>query len=62
MNKKTVVLGASPNPSRYSYLAVTGLQAHGHTVIPIGRRQGQINGDQIITELILNQKNGKTFE
>ena len=50
MNKRTVVLGASPNPSRYSYLAVTRLRAHGHTVIPIGRRRGQINGEEIINE------------
>jgi predicted CoA-binding protein len=50
MDKKTLVLGASPNPSRYSYLAVTRLKAHGHTVIPIGRRQGQINDEEIINE------------
>ncbi len=50
MNKKTVVLGASLNPSRYSYLAVNRLLAHGHEVIPIGKRQGKINGTDIITE------------
>ena len=50
MNKTTVVLGASPNPSRYSYLAVNRLQAHGHSVIPIGRKRGQINGEEIINE------------
>jgi predicted CoA-binding protein len=72
MSKRTVVLGASPNPSRYSYLAVTRLQAHGHMVIPIGRRQGQINGEQIITEsrqienvdtitLYLNAQNQKQY-
>ena len=48
MNKRTVVLGASPNSSRYSYLAVMRLQAHGHTVMPIGRKRGQINGEEII--------------
>ncbi len=50
MNKKTVVLGASSNPSRYSYLAVNRLVAHGHSVIAVGRKQGQINGTQIITD------------
>ena len=39
MNKKTVVFGASPNPSRYSYLAVNRLLAHGHDVIPIGEEK-----------------------
>jgi predicted CoA-binding protein len=51
MNKKTVVLGASANPSRYSFLAVTRLIAHGHTVIPIGKKKGKINNEEIITEL-----------
>ena len=35
MSKKTVVLGASENPSRYSYLAVNKLRAYGHTVVAI---------------------------
>jgi predicted CoA-binding protein len=47
MNKKTVVLGASTNPSRYSYLAVNRLVAHGHTVIAIGRKTGMIDNTQI---------------
>ena len=50
MNKKTVVLGASENSSRYSYLAVNRLMAHGHDVIPIGKRKGKINNINIITE------------
>lgn len=40
--KKTVVLGASPNPDRYSYLAVSRLAANGHPVIAIGNRDAQI--------------------
>ena len=54
MNKKTVVLGASPNPSRYSYLAVTRLMAHGHNVIPIGRKICRIHDAEIITEAIID--------
>jgi predicted CoA-binding protein len=45
--KKTVVLGASENPSRYSYLAVRKLTNHGHPVVAIGRRKGKI-GDTVI--------------
>lgn len=36
--KKTLVLGASDNPSRYSYLAVQRLRNHGHPVVAIGRK------------------------
>ena len=41
-NKKTLVLGASVNPSRYSYLAVNKLRAKGHEVIAIGKREGKV--------------------
>ncbi|MBC7874457.1 MAG: CoA-binding protein [Ferruginibacter sp.] len=36
--KNTLVLGASDNPSRYSYLAVQRLRSHGHPVAGIGRK------------------------
>jgi predicted CoA-binding protein len=35
--KKTLVLGASGNPSRYSYLAIQRLRSHGHPVVAIGK-------------------------
>jgi uncharacterized protein len=40
--KKTVVLGASDNPARYSYLALRKLAAHNHPVIAIGKKQGKV--------------------
>lgn len=40
--KKTIVLGASVNPARYSYLAIQQLRAHNHPVVAIGRRIGQV--------------------
>ena len=49
-NKKTVVLGASSNPSRYSYLALNRLQSKGHDVIAIGKRVGQVGSVEIGTE------------
>ena len=52
MKKKTVVLGASANPSRYSYLAVQKLRAHDHPVIAIGRRIGQVAGVEINKEQV----------
>lgn len=48
-SKKTVVLGASPNPERYSYLAVNKLVAHGHEVVAIGKRNGVVNKTAIVT-------------
>jgi uncharacterized protein len=36
--KKTLVLGASDNPSRYSYLALHRLRNHGHPVAAIGKK------------------------
>ena len=36
--KKTLVLGASDNPARYSYLAIHRLRKYGHPVVAIGRK------------------------
>ncbi|SFW46319.1 CoA-binding protein [Chitinophaga sancti] len=48
--KKTVVLGASPNPDRYSFLAVNKLTAHGHPVVAIGKKAAQIGNIPISTD------------
>ena len=50
MKKKTVVLGASDNPERYSYLAVQRLTRHGQPVVAIGKKEGQVEGTTIIKE------------
>ncbi|GJM33020.1 MAG: CoA-binding protein [Saprospiraceae bacterium] len=44
---KTLVLGASPNPSRFSYLAVKRLLAAGEETIALGIRDGNIDGVDI---------------
>jgi uncharacterized protein len=48
--KKTVVLGASDNPTRYSYLAVKKLEAYKHPVLAIGKRTGKIGNTPIETD------------
>ena len=48
--KKTLVLGASENPARYSFEAVTRLRKHGHEVIAVGRKAAVVAGVQIETE------------
>lgn len=45
--KKTLVLGASENPARYSYLAINRLRNHDHPVVAIGKRKGMAGGIEI---------------
>ena len=47
--KKTLVLGASPNPLRFSNKMVKSLVRHGYEAIPLGIRQGEIIGIDILT-------------
>lgn len=48
--KKTMVLGASRNPARYSYLAINRLRAHDHPVVALGKRKGQVADVEISTD------------
>jgi len=45
--KKTVVLGASSNPARYSYLAIDRLRAHDHPVVAVGKKEGKVRDVEI---------------
>ncbi len=49
---KTVVIGASTNPERYSFKAVNMLLEYGHEVIPVGIKKGSIADIKIINEKI----------
>ena len=48
--KRTLVLGASENPSRYSNLALQRLQSHQHPVVAIGKHKGMVGNAVIETE------------
>ena len=48
--KKTLVLGASQNPARYSNLAINRLRAKKHPVVAIGKREGKVADVDIIKE------------
>ena len=48
--KKTLVLGASDNPGRYSYLAINRLRSLNHPVVAIGKRKTKIFDVNIDTE------------
>lgn len=70
--KKTLVLGASLNPSRYSYMAINKLTSNNYKVVAIGSRKGEVAGVSIIKEkklfdgidsitLYLNQERQKEY-
>ncbi len=50
MKRKTIVLGASSKPDRYSYRAVNRLHQKEYEVLPLGFRQGTIGDLEILTE------------
>jgi predicted CoA-binding protein len=50
ISKKTLVLGASANPSRYSYLAVNKLREHKHPVVAIGRTTAIVADIPVLSE------------
>lgn len=49
--KKTLVIGASENPERYSYKAIKMLKEHHHPIVALGTRTGQVDGIAIQKEV-----------
>ena len=45
---KTLVIGASPNPERFSHKAVKMLLSYNHEVFALGKRSGKIKGLEIL--------------
>ena len=50
MQKKTLVLGASLKPSRYSNLAINRLTSYDQPTVAIGLKKGKVAGVSISTE------------
>lgn len=44
---KTLILGATPNPDRYAYLAANKLVHHGHEIVNVGIKSGTVAGARI---------------
>ena len=70
--KKTLVIGASTNPNRYSNIAIIRLLANKIKVKAIGRKESEVDGVKILTTkklfknidtitLYLNKKNQEEF-
>ncbi len=55
MNKKTLVIGASENPERYSYKAICALRKHNHDVVALAKKTGKVDGVKIETEFPVMQ-------
>ena len=49
-NGKTLVLGASENPARYSNLALKRLRSANYPVVAIGRKTGQVGDVEILKQ------------
>ena len=47
---KTLVIGASENPDRYSNKAIRSLLSHNHSVVALGLKKGSVNGVSFHTE------------
>ncbi len=46
--KKTVIAGATANPSRYAYLAAEMLVEYGHEIVPVGIKKDKVLGKDIL--------------
>ena len=44
----TVIIGATPNPTRYAYFAAQKLSRYDHPILPVGIKKGQVEGIDII--------------
>ncbi len=45
--KKTVIVGASPNPQRFAYRAAHMLSRYGYPIVPVGIKKGEVAGKEI---------------
>src|ERR1700743_2405326 len=43
-DKKTLILGATPNKGRYANLASNRLVSHGHSIVNVGLKEGESAG------------------
>ena len=46
--KKTVIIGATPNTSRYAFMAAERLTSHNEKFVPVGIKKGEVFGEKIL--------------
>ena len=49
MKKKTLIIGATPNPDRYAYKAAHKLVQYGHPIVNVGVKKGEVANQPIET-------------
>jgi uncharacterized protein len=52
---KTLVIGASTKPQRYSNRAIRMLKAYGHEVVALAKRAGSVENIPILTDFPLDE-------
>ncbi len=45
---KTLILGATPNPQRYAFVAANRLVKSGHEIVNVGIKKGEVAGVEIL--------------
>jgi len=50
--KRTLVIGASEKPERYSYKAIKALRQHGHEVVALAPRPGKVADVEFDTDAV----------
>lgn len=53
--KKTLIIGASPDPSRYSYKAAHMLKRFNHEIVNVGIKKGEVAGIEIEKPELIHQ-------
>jgi len=48
VNAKILILGASTNPARFSYMAAIALSVREYDIVPVGLRSGAVAGKSIL--------------
>ena len=48
MSKKTVIIGATPDRTRYAYLAAQMLTEYQHDIVPLSIKRGEVFGKEIL--------------
>jgi uncharacterized protein len=48
VNKKTVIIGATTNATRYASIAAEMLTKYNHEIVPVGIKKGEVMGKPIL--------------
>lgn len=56
MLKKTLILGATPNPQRYAFTAAQRLTENNHPLVLVGIKKGEVFGYTIQKEMPNNEE------